>query len=130
MGKRKKTTIENIKELLLIHNVELFVHDDLEKDLKKFDPSNLKIMIALVLKRVEKGLTIPPAEPLSGSDLNGYAKIKDRTFPYRGVYTFKEIDNGRMAMYLIAVGPKEKDKVYDIAASRTSDPNEYFDLKK
>lgn len=128
MGKSEVKALEQIKSKLLQFNVELHVHDDLHQDLKCFDPYNLKIIVALILKRAQLGLSIPPAEPLSGKVLNGYAKIKDRRFPYRGVYKSIKLENGNEAMYLIAIGPKNREKIYETARKRTVDSNEFFEL--
>lgn len=128
MGKSEQKAIEYIRTKLLEFNVEIHFHEDLPQDLKNFDPSNLKQMIVLIFKRAKLGLSIPPAEPLSGGDLNGYAKIKNRNFPFRGVYISKKLENGNEAMYLIAVGPKKNEKVYETARKRTRDANSFFEL--
>ena len=128
MGNAKLSTVEKIKAALLNHNVELYIHDDVVKDFKKMDHYNISIMIALILKRAQLGLSIPPAEPLN-KDLTGYAKIKNRKYPFRGVYKSKVLENGRIAMYLIAIGPKDNEKVYKVATGRTNHTNSYFDIE-
>lgn len=101
-----KWTVEFIKEA--------------QKDLKRLDPYNKKIILKAISKTAERPLPPPDGigKPLgnhASANLNGFYKIKLRDLGYRVVYTL-EIKDGVMKIIIISVRADEE--VYKEAEKR------------
>ncbi|MBU4639425.1 hypothetical protein [Bacillus toyonensis] len=90
------------------------------RDIKAYDPYTQKVIIALLIKRGKSGPLIKPdglGEPLHG-DLSGFTKIKYKDLNLRIVY--RPLKDGFILMDVIAIGPRDKSKVYSLAVKRLS----------
>ena len=101
-----KWTVEFIKEA--------------QKDLKRLDPYNQKIILKAISKTAERPLPSPDGigKPLgnhASANLNGFYKIKLRDLGYRVVYSL-EIKGGMMKIIIISVRADEE--VYKEAEKR------------
>jgi mRNA interferase RelE/StbE len=88
------------------------------KDISKYDKGEQKVIIASIIKRGIVGPLLKPegvGEPLS-KDLTNFTKIKLRDKGCRIIYC--PLKNGKILMGIIAVGPRDRKKVYKIAAQR------------
>lgn len=101
-----KWTVEFIKEA--------------QKDLKRLDPYNQKIILKAISKAAERPLPPPDGigKPLgnhASANLSGFYKIKLRDLGYRVVYSL-EIKDGVMKIIIISVRADEE--VYKEAEKR------------
>lgn len=101
-----KWTVEFIKEA--------------QKDLKRLDPYNQRLILKTISKTAERPLPPPDGigKPLgnhSAANLSGFYKIKLRDLGYRVVYSL-EIENGVMKIIIISVRADEE--VYKEAERR------------
>lgn len=101
-----KWTVEFIKEA--------------QKDLKRLDPHNQKIILKAISKTAERPLPPPDGigKPLgnhASANLSGFYKIKLRDLGYRVVYSL-EIKDGVMKIIIISVRADEE--VYKEAEKR------------
>ena len=101
-----KWTVEFIKEA--------------QKDLKRLDPYNQKIILKAISKTAERPLPPPDGigKPLgnhASANLKGFYKIKLRDLGYRVVYSL-EIKGGMMKIIIISVRADEE--VYKEAEKR------------
>lgn len=101
-----KWTVEFIKEA--------------QKDLKRLDPYNQRLILKAISKTAERLLPPPDGigKPLgnhSAANLSGFYKIKLRDLGYRVVYSL-EIENGVMKIIIISVRADEE--VYKEAERR------------
>lgn len=93
-----KWTVEFIKEA--------------QKDLKRLDPYNQRLILKAISKTAERPLPPPDGigKPLgnhSVANLSGFYKIKLRDLGYRVVYSL-EIENGVMKIIIISVRADEE----------------------
>ncbi|MBP3038003.1 hypothetical protein J9303_00580 [Bacillaceae bacterium Marseille-Q3522] len=105
--------------LLDNYNVTLTFHPDVRHDLKAINKGSRSSILVLIHRRVKQGLLFVPdgvAKFLDG-DLHGYAKIKPRAMNLRIIYQPVK-HNDHIEMYILAIGPRDQMKVYDIAVSR------------
>lgn len=108
-----------LKQLLAETNVEVYFGSDAVQDLKGYR-KEIKLILALIVKQAKKGPLIKPngaGEPLSG-ELVGFTKIKPKALSLRVVYRPTEMANGTIRMEIIAIGPKNREEVYELAARR------------
>ena len=114
--------IKNLDELssFLVekYHVELAFIPDVVKDIKAINKGNRTHVLAMIIMRAKQGPLFVPdgvAKSLNG-DLNGYAKIKSKSLNVRIIY--RPVPGIPIRMELIAIGPREKKKVYTMAAER------------
>lgn len=114
--------IKNLEELSAFlveqYHVELAFIPDVVKDIKAINKGNRTHVLAMIILRAKKGPLFVPdgvAKSLNG-DLNGYAKIKSKSLNVRIIY--RPVPGSPIRMELIAIGPREKKKVYTMAAER------------
>ena len=93
---------------------------DAQKDLKRLDPYNQKIILKAISKTSERPLPPPDGigKPLgnhASANLSGFYKIKLRDLGYRVVYSL-EIKDGVMKIIIISVRADEE--VYKEAEKR------------
>lgn len=108
---------EKIKQMLGPLNVEVFFGQEAVDDLKGYK-KQITTILALIVAMAKKGPLIKPrglGEPLHG-DLAGFTKIKPKAMSLRIVY--RPVENDVIRMEVIAIGPKDKEEVYDIAGNR------------
>lgn len=100
------------------YNVELKFAPEVVKDIKAINKGHRTAVLALIIKRAKQGpLFIPDgvAETLHGN-LHGFAKIKSNSLKISIIY--RPIKNEIVRMEIIAIGPKDKEKAYELAANR------------
>ncbi|WP_141434400.1 hypothetical protein [Bacillus sp. 03113] len=116
------TAEELINQQLGAYNVVVKFCKKASKDLSKYGKGQRNIIIALIINRGKKGPLLKPdglGEPLghkNNTNLSGFAKIKPKDLSLRIVY--RPTKNGKILMGIIAIGPKDREKVYKIAAER------------
>jgi mRNA interferase RelE/StbE len=108
-----------INELLKPYRVEVHFTKESLNDLSSYDKNQQEKIIALIIKRGMKGPLIKPqgiGEPLR-DELKGYTKIKPKNMALRIVYR-PVVNDEMIRMEIIAIGPRDKEKVYRLAAKR------------
>ncbi len=91
-----------------------------QKDLKRLDPYNRKLVLKAIEKTAEHPLPPPdgigkPLGNYKASELSGYYKIKLRDLGYRIVYGLKRENN---CMKIIVIGIRDDEAVYKEAERR------------
>ncbi|MFC4779319.1 hypothetical protein ACFO9Q_21200 [Paenibacillus sp. GCM10023252] len=108
-----------IEALLGGLNVEVAMGEDAAADLKGYH-KEINIILALIVAMAKKGPLIKPAgygEPLLGK-LYGFTKIKPKAISLRIVYRPIMLSSGKVRMEIIAIGPRDRERVYELAARR------------
>jgi mRNA interferase RelE/StbE len=108
-----------INELLKPYRVEVHFTKESLNDLSSYDKNQQEKITALIIKRGMKGPLIKPqgiGEPLR-DELKGYTKIKPKNMALRIVYR-PVVNDEMIRMEIIAIGPRDKEKVYRLAAKR------------
>ncbi|MCO7177178.1 hypothetical protein ACFP7A_14145 [Sporolactobacillus kofuensis] len=113
----------NLKEFQLYvreeFNVEMTLHEKVVADLKAINKGSRNSILAVIVRRIREGVQFVPdgvAKSLEGK-LSGYAKIKPRAMNLRVVYR-PIVHKDYIEMYLLAIGPRDHKKVYQMAAER------------
>ncbi len=99
-------------------NVEVFFGKKALDDLSKYSKDQQEKILALIISRAKKGPLIKPdgiGEALHGN-LHGFTKIKPKAMALRIIYR-PEV-NGTVIMGIIAIGPRDREKVYTLAGER------------
>ncbi|MGX9708471.1 type II toxin-antitoxin system RelE family toxin [Laceyella tengchongensis] len=110
---------QQINELLKPYQVEVHFTKESLNDLSSYDKNQQEKIIALIIKRGMRGPLIKPqgiGEPLR-DELKGYTKIKPKNMALRIVYR-PVVNDEMICMEIIAIGPRDKEKVYRLAARR------------
>lgn len=114
-----KTLQEFVSFLWDKYHVKLTFHPGVSKDFKSINKGSRTDALALIKRQIEQGpLFIPDgvAQSLHGQ-LSGYAKIKQTSLNLRVIY--KPIkQSGYVEMYVLAIGPRDREMAYQIAAGR------------
>jgi mRNA interferase RelE/StbE len=117
-----------LKKLLADCGVEIRFSQNAEKDLKSFNIEIQEIIIAYMIKRAQTGPLIyleGVGKPLS-RELSGFTKIKLKNLSLRIIY--RPVTTSKMVlMEIIAIGPRDKNRVYKQAAKRLLDFNQEMD---
>lgn len=112
-------TLEDLQTYILEkYGVELKFTDDVKKDLKAINKRKRQAILLQILRCAKNGPLFKPkgvAESLHGN-LNGFAKIKSISLNIRIIY--RPIDDKPIRMDVIAIGPRDKEKDYRLAAER------------
>lgn len=112
-------TIEDtVNAMLASWNVEIRFSKQALEDLSGYEKEQQEIIVALILARAKNGPLIKPngiGEPLRG-ELHGFTKIKPKHMGLRVIYRLVQKTN--IIMEIIAIGPRDHDKVYAMAAKR------------
>lgn len=123
--------VRNLEELsrylLETLNVELKFATGVVKDIKAINKGHRTAVLALIIKRAKQGPLFVPegvAETLHGN-LHGFAKIKSNALKIRIIY--RPVKNGVIRMEIIAIGPRDKEKAYRLAAERLEGFFRYLD---
>jgi mRNA interferase RelE/StbE len=101
-----------------LSNIEIRFSKKAADDLFQFDKQTQEVILALLIKRATRGPLLKPkgiAEPLR-APLHNFSKIKPKSMGIRIIY--RPTENGVIKMDVIAIGPKDKEKVYKMAAKR------------
>ncbi|OUS75160.1 hypothetical protein B1748_18670 [Paenibacillus sp. MY03] len=109
---------QRLNALLSPYNVVIKFGQDAVEDLASYKKEQREEIIALIIKRGIKGPLIKPdglGDPLHG-ELHGFTKIKPKKLGLRIVY--RPLQNGMIRVEVIAIGPRDKKKVYALAAGR------------
>lgn len=111
--------IDQINKLLEPYHVEVYFTKEALDDLSSYDKNQQEKIIALIIKRGMTGPLIKPriiGEPLR-DELKGLTKIQPKNMALRIVY--RPVVHGEIIrMEIIAIGPRDKNKVYRLAAKR------------
>jgi mRNA interferase RelE/StbE len=110
--------IKKINETLKPFHVEIFFSTRASEDFSKYDKGQQTKILALIVKRAKTGPLIKPegiGQPLKG-ELHGFSRIKPLNMKLRIIYRPEK--NGVVKMGIIAIGPRDKQKVYKLAAER------------
>jgi mRNA interferase RelE/StbE len=107
-----------INQSLTTFCVKVFFSENSWDDLISYPKEQQKRILALIIQRGKKGPLIKPDgphEPLGG-ELHGFTKIKPKAMGLR--INYHPMKNGWVRMDIIAIGPRDKKKVYRMAAER------------
>lgn len=112
-------TVEDMVNAMLASlNIEIRFSKKALKDLTEYKKEQQETILALILARAKNGPLIKPngiGEPLRG-ELYGFTKIKLKHMGLRVIY--RPLQNTKIIMEIIAIGPRDHDKVYASAAKR------------
>ncbi|MCZ0757049.1 type II toxin-antitoxin system RelE family toxin [Anoxybacillus sp. J5B_2022] len=112
-------TLEDLQEIILEkYNVELRFVEDVKQDIKAINKGHRQTILLEILRRAKQGSLFKPdgvAESLHG-DLHGFAKIKSKSLNIRIIY--RPVEGQPIRMEIIAIGPRDKEKAYRMAAER------------
>lgn len=110
---------ESLNTFLKSFNVEVNFSNKAIEDLASYTQDMQEKILALIVARAKNGPLIKPkgiGEPLHG-DLHGFTKIKPKHLALRIIY--RPSKQGKLTvMEVIAIGPRDRDKVYTMAAKR------------
>ncbi len=109
---------DTVNAILASLNVEIRFSQQALADLTGYKKEQQETILALILARAKNGPLIRPdgiGEPLHG-ELHGFTKIKPKHLGIRVIY--RPIQKTKIIMEIIAIGPRDHDKVYAIAAKR------------
>jgi mRNA interferase RelE/StbE len=113
-------TIEKFKQQLLQkYGVEIRFSKNAAQDFKKINKGKRPDILLAIVRRAKNGPLFKPkgiAEPLR-APLHSFAKIKLKASNERIIYRPVQIEN-RVIMEIIAIGPRDKEKAYRLAAER------------
>ncbi len=112
-------TVEDLQALVLEkYNIDLRFVEDVKQDIKAINKGHRQTVLLEILRRAKQGPLFKPdgvAESLHGG-LHGFAKIKSNSLNIRIIY--RPIEGQPIRMEVIAIGPRDKDKAYRLAAER------------
>lgn len=107
------------EQKLLQFNTKVYFSKKAERDFKSFSKGKKNDVLLLILKQVQKGAALKPEG--NGNQLNPplhqFAKIKNKAISLRVIYR-PILANGITEMQIIAVEPRDKSKVYQMATER------------
>lgn len=112
------TVEETLNAILGSFHVEIRFSKKAVEDLTGYNKEQQEKILALILARAKKGPLIKPngiGEPLHG-EFHGLTKIKPKRLGLRVIY--RPLQESKIIMEIIAIGPREHDKVYILAAKR------------
>ena len=112
------TVEDTVNAMLGSFNVEIRFSKQAVEDLIGYKKEQQETVLALILARAKNGPLIKPngiGEPLHG-ELHGFTKIKPKHLGLRVIYRPRQ--ETKIIMKIIAIGPRDHDKVYAIAAKR------------
>lgn len=121
---------QKIKQLLGPLNVEVVLGEQAVDDLKGYR-KEINTILALIVAQARKGPLIKPngyGELLLGK-LFGFAKIKPRAMSLRIVYRPVQLPSDVIRMEIIAIGPKDKEKVYELATRRVAEFQKEMEMR-
>ncbi len=104
--------------ILKEYNVELRFVEDVIQDLKAINKGHRQTVLLEIVRRAKQGPLFKPegvADSLHG-ELHGFAKIKSKSLSVRIIY--RPVKSKPIKMEIIAIGPKDKEKAYRMAAER------------
>lgn len=114
-----QSTIEQkLNQVLAPIRVEVRFGKRAVEDLAWYDKHAQERILALILKQAKKNPLLKPkgiGEPLHGP-LAGFGKIKSKSLALRVIY--RPVQEDKILMDVIAIGPRERERVYELAAKR------------
>jgi len=111
---------DRFDELLRQYGVRVRFTKAAVEDFHSLQKNQQRFVLALILKQAQKNPRLQPAGngiPLH-KKLAGLAKIKSKSANLRVVYRPVDEQDGTVTMEIIAIGPRDHDKVYKEAARR------------
>lgn len=115
----KVTNLDTLVQFLIEqYNVELRFIPEIIQDLKGINKGSRTSILALIIRRAKQGPLFVPdgvAKSLHGK-LSGTARIKYKSINVRCIY--RPVKSTMIRMELIAIGPRDKNKAYILAAER------------
>lgn len=112
---------DDINKLLAEKKVEVKFSRNALSDYRSYTEGMRRNIVALILRQaLKKNSLLKPegnGEPLY-NELTGFAKIKPKALSLRIVYRATKLDNEIIRMEIIAIGPRDKEKVYQMAVER------------
>lgn len=108
-----------LQQVLAPHHVQVRFGRSALGDLEHFHSEQQRVILALIIARAKKGPLLKPhgiATPLRG-ELRGFSKIKPKSIGLRIVYRPSQVGEDAI-MEIIAIGPRDGDRVYRTAARR------------
>lgn len=121
---------QKIQRLLGPLHVEVVLGEEAVDDLKSYR-KEINTILALIVAQAQKGPLIKPdgyGEPLLGK-LLGFTKIKPKSMSLRIVYRPVQLPSGIIRMEIIAIGPRDKNKVYAMATRRVASFRKEMDAR-
>lgn len=117
------TVEEVLHEILGPYNVEVRFSKKSVQDLAGYKKEQQEKIVALIIARAKKGPLIKPNGIGEGlhDKLHGFTKIKPKYLGLRVIY--RPVQKTHIVMEIIAIGPRDRDKVYILAARRLKDFN-------
>ncbi|ECO1678064.1 hypothetical protein [Peribacillus frigoritolerans] len=116
----KQNLLDIINERLAVNNTTVFFAHHAAGDFKSFSQGKKKQVIALIIKQSQKGALLRPDG--NGIRLRGklkeFGKIKNKAINIRIIYRPVELNDGKIEMQIIAIGPRDREEVYDKAKDR------------
>lgn len=112
-------SFEQFNDKLLSYGAVVFFSRLAERDFKSFSKGKKNQILLLILKQAQKGADFKPDGNGNQLDppLHQFAKIKSKAISLRVVYR-PVPKNDLIEIQIIAVGPRDKNKVYDLARER------------
>lgn len=112
------TWLEKLEIELAKYQTRVKFSENSLSDFKSFDSHTKKVILALIVSQARRGASFRPdgnGIRLSG-ELYEFAKIKRTNTSLRIVY--RPIEEDFIEMQILAIGPRDRDKVYEMAKKR------------
>jgi mRNA interferase RelE/StbE len=111
--------IEKLNEYLLRFHTQVFFSRNSLQNFKSYSKGQRKQILALIVKQAMKGAMLKPKG--NGNQLHPplhqFSKIKPKSMSLRVIYRLVEKDE-IVEMQIIAIGPRDRNEVYEMAKSR------------
>lgn len=110
---------DQINEMLMPYNVQVYFTKESSSDFKSYTKDVQERIAAFIIKRGMKGPLLKPngvGQSLR-NELKGFTKIKPKHLGLRIIYR-PVLQDKMIRMEIIAIGPRDKEKVYQLAAKR------------
>lgn len=117
---RKQNVFDIINQKLIQFNIRVYFAHHAVSDFKGFSAGKKNQIIALIIKQAQKGPLLRPDG--NGIRLKGrlkdFGKIKNKAMNIRIIYRPVESEDGIVEMQIIAIGPRDREEVYEKAKDR------------
>ncbi|MED4935447.1 hypothetical protein [Heyndrickxia coagulans] len=118
----KQNVFDIINQKLIQFNTRVYFAHHAVSDFKGFSAGKKNQIIALIIKQAQKGPLLRPdgnGIRLKGK-LKNFGKIKNKAMNIRIIYRPVELDD-MVEMQIIAIGPRDREEVYEKAKDRLTD---------
>ncbi len=109
-----------LNQLLSQFGTEVVFSREAAKDFNSHSQRSKQIILEMIVKQAKKGARLAP-EGLGvrlRAPLHTFGRIKRTSVNLRIIYRPTELEDGRLQMVIIAIGPRERDEVYKAAEKR------------